>query len=288
MNTQQSAVRLFCLIAREAPVGVVFRRGPTKLVQLLRWNLADDTFVAGQWFKGRIYERRCDLSPSGRLLVYFAASQRPPYRSWTAISRPPYLTALALWPKGDAWGGGGLLPSDNTLEINHRDDELQLAPDMQLPDELNVTQFGTKPGWGEDDPIFESRLQRDGWKLTAQGNLKENSFDSKIWYTAESPRVWEKGLANVSHSLVMELQGIKEKGGPWYVLRFKLREGSDCVDLGRCDWADLLTGGAVLFARDGQLFRVSDPASVANTSPLIDLRPNKFEQVIAPAEAQRW
>src|SRR5262249_25498999 len=51
--------------------------------------------------QGRIYERRCDLTPAGDRLVYFAASFRQPLHSWTAISRPPYLTALALWPKGD-------------------------------------------------------------------------------------------------------------------------------------------------------------------------------------------
>jgi hypothetical protein len=31
-------------------------------------------------------------------------SRRKPFQSWSAISRTPYLTALALWPKGDGWG----------------------------------------------------------------------------------------------------------------------------------------------------------------------------------------
>jgi len=83
--------RLSVLLARSAPVGVIFRRGPSKQVLLIRWNLEKDTFETGQWFKGRIYESRCDLSPDGKLLLYFAASQKKPYISWTAISRPPYL-----------------------------------------------------------------------------------------------------------------------------------------------------------------------------------------------------
>jgi len=65
----ESSTRLFCLWAREASVGVVFRRGPTNLVQLLKWNLESDELVPGQWFKGRIYERRCDLSPCGDYLI---------------------------------------------------------------------------------------------------------------------------------------------------------------------------------------------------------------------------
>ena len=97
--------RLSVILARDAPVGVIFRRGPTNWTQVIRWNTATDTFDAGQWFKGRIYERRCDLSPSGEKLIYFAAKHHlarnpdPSYRSsWTAISKIPYLTALALWP----------------------------------------------------------------------------------------------------------------------------------------------------------------------------------------------
>src|SRR5687767_3160857 len=91
--------RLQVLLARESTVAVIFRRGPSKRVLVLRWDRRDDTFRAGQWFNGRIYEHRCDLSPSGEHLLYFAASYHEPYYSWTAVSRPPFLTALALWPK---------------------------------------------------------------------------------------------------------------------------------------------------------------------------------------------
>jgi hypothetical protein len=118
--------RLYFLLAREAPVGVLFRRGPSRWVQLIRWNTADDTFEPGQWFRGRIYEKRSDLSPDGRRLIYFAQKlsgrtlHEPEYTyAWTAISRPPYLTALALWPKGDCWNGGGLFETNTRVWLNH-------------------------------------------------------------------------------------------------------------------------------------------------------------------------
>src|ERR1700760_351322 len=101
-----SSTRLFVLLARDAPVGVILRRGPSKQVLMIHWNLKNDTFVHGQWLKARVYERRCDLSPEGDMLLYFAATHRKPYGTWSAVSRPPFFTALALWPKGDAWGGG--------------------------------------------------------------------------------------------------------------------------------------------------------------------------------------
>src|SRR5919109_3427070 len=114
------AARLFVIQARRAPYAVVFRRGPSKVVRLIGWHTGTDTFDFGQWLKGRIYERRCDLSPSGSHLIYFAADFKKPYYSWTAISKPPYLTALALWPKGDCWHGGGLFDAAWSLWLNHK------------------------------------------------------------------------------------------------------------------------------------------------------------------------
>ena len=65
--------RLAILFAARAPVAVIFRRGPSKRVEVIRWDTAHDTFERGHWFHGRIYTRRCDLSPDGELLVYFAS-----------------------------------------------------------------------------------------------------------------------------------------------------------------------------------------------------------------------
>ena len=107
--------RLSVLLARNAPVAIVLRRGPTKWVQLVKWQTDCDRFETGQWFKGRVYDRRSDLSPDGSLFIYFAnkinartVGDSAYTYAWTAISHPPYFTALALWPKGDCWHGGGL------------------------------------------------------------------------------------------------------------------------------------------------------------------------------------
>lgn len=73
--------RLYALVARQRRRAVIFRRGPAKRTLVLAWDLADDTIVQGQWFKGRIYERRCDLSADGDLLMCYVASNRPPLYS---------------------------------------------------------------------------------------------------------------------------------------------------------------------------------------------------------------
>jgi len=86
--------RLALLQASRAPVAVIVRRGPSKDVEIIRWDLAHDVFERGHWFHGRIYEKRSDLSPDGELFVYFASKftretvvDTEYTYAWTAVSR---------------------------------------------------------------------------------------------------------------------------------------------------------------------------------------------------------
>jgi hypothetical protein len=72
---------------------VVIRLGPSKSVATLLWDRKRNTFHMGQWLKGRIYERRCDLSPDGKHLIFFAMRGRctsPSSGSWSAIPCAPW------------------------------------------------------------------------------------------------------------------------------------------------------------------------------------------------------
>ncbi len=163
--------RLHILFARENPrIGVVIRRGPSKSVCTILWNRRNDTFQLGQWMRGRIYERRSDLSPDGHHMIYFAMNGRwnsEALGSWTAISRVPYLKAVVLAPKGDCWNGGGLFTSPSSYWLNHEhwhSNEYYrfLKNDRRLQPELNFrprAYFG-----GECTQVYYHRLMRDGWK----------------------------------------------------------------------------------------------------------------------------
>ena len=69
----KSPARLHAILARRGPNAVVFRRGPSDKVAVIGWDRSNDTFTLGQWLRGRIYPLRCDLSPKGEHLIYFAA-----------------------------------------------------------------------------------------------------------------------------------------------------------------------------------------------------------------------
>jgi hypothetical protein len=257
--------RLYAILAREAPRAIVFRRGPSKQVLLVAWDTERDTFEEGQWLKGRIYERRCDLSPDGELLVYFGGNQKPPYGTWTAISRPPYFTALALWPKGDAWGGGGHFDSATELRLNHWSSQMGLADGFSIPKWLTIKPFGS--GWGEDNPIWAERLGRDGWTQVS----------------ADWPWIWEKERG--PYTLQMIIRGIRETNGPWYICEHAVvdRTTGTTYEIGRSDWADWDGNGELLFAADGCLYRdFRDPRL------LIDLNDRVFRELAAPPQFQRW
>jgi hypothetical protein len=292
---QPSDVRIYAILARKVPVGVVFRRGPSKSVLLIAWNTSDDTFECGQWLKGRIYERRCDLSPNGELLLYFAANYRKPYRSWSAISRPPFFTALALWPKGDGWGGGGHFLSENRIELNHRASEMELGSGFSLPKWLKVKPFGKRPGWGEDEPVWTERLKRDGWSFVSHPSRTKDDFGAKVWEEFTPPFAWRKPnpVWPKRYSLEMSIMGLKERNGPWYLTEHSIiRNDGNSDHIGRSDWADWSYSGDLFFGIGGCLYRVRDRSGkldpLEDAVKIADFSRLRFENRQAPENLRRW
>lgn len=291
------APRLYAILARSARTGVIFRRGPSRLVQLIRWDLRTDTFEHGQWLKGRVYERRCDLSPSGELLVYFAATNRPPYGSWTAISKPPFFTALTIWPKGDAWGGGGVFEDENKLLLNHSfdDNRVSVAPGFRLMRGMQVDPCGILSGRGEDDPISGYILARDGWRVIEAGEGQTNGLKASTFYSFNKPRVLQKTGAN-GRSLQMVLHSIGRSQKAWYGLDYRVfdRDGTLLVDLPETDWADW-DGGDLVLARGGCLYRLAksdfrsgDVMPIEFSSRLHDFNGSGFSALAAPHAARHY
>lgn len=113
--------KLFVIHARQAPIAVIVRRGPSKWRHVLSWNTQTDHIEYGAWVKGQIHPEKCDLSFDGKLFVYFLHKEGYTKdnlpNSWTALSRPPWLTALALWPQGDTYYGGGRFTRNRQLAL---------------------------------------------------------------------------------------------------------------------------------------------------------------------------
>lgn len=110
---------LYVIPARDEPIALILRRGPSAWYHLILWQTRRDVFTHGAWFHGRIYEEKCDLSTDGNLFVYSVhkgtGAGAKFTHAWTAISRAPWLHALVVWPQGTTYGGGGKFTGPRTL-----------------------------------------------------------------------------------------------------------------------------------------------------------------------------
>jgi hypothetical protein len=290
----EASTRTFALVASAARTAVVFRRGPTKQVQMLRWDLASDDVMPGQWLSGRIYDGRCGLSPNGRLVVYFAGKFKTRLGTFTAVSRPPYFTALALWPDGSTWGGGGFFEGDRRLILNYGRVIDELNGNAGVPADFEVGHVAEyRERRGADTP--ESA---QGWTLIKRGVDGVSGPDDTMRVVFAEPWLSEKQNP-VHRRLVLEQAwlGMFEVNGPSSVHSYRLieRDGGReraSEPLGRLDWAAWDHDGSLLFGRDGCLFRRSVVATRSGERPpavlVADLRGNVFTNIVPPDAARVW
>jgi len=116
------------LLAAKAPAGVVFYRKSHLVTYCLSLDYAKrsngyrDKLSKGSRFYGRIFPTRSDVSPDGKLLVYFAmrgkkTTGKSDPSTWTAVCSPPWLRAHLFYPNNSTWGGGGMFLGDHRLIV---------------------------------------------------------------------------------------------------------------------------------------------------------------------------
>jgi hypothetical protein len=264
--------RLHVLLARDSKVGLVIRRGPSKSVCTVLWDRKRDKFTLGQWMRGRIYERRCDLSPDGKYLIYFAMNGRwesETKGAWTAISQTPYLKALSLFAKGDCWHGGGLFLSKDEFWLNDGSGHVQLKGHSNLRRNVN----GHPPDYfgGECLTVYFNRLQRDGWVMSDQGFQETTVFEKKL------PKSWL--LRKLAFS---ELGAPPGRGCYWDAHELRHKPTDTILAFPEWEWADFVDGRLV-WANEGQLRSAFlSKGKLLNEKLLHDFNAMKFEAVAAP------
>lgn len=264
--------RLHAIIARKPRIAVVFRRGPNKHVASCFWDLATDTVTLGQWLKGRIYERRCDISPDGRHMIVFAADHRPDRPdgeptggAWTALSRTPWLTALDLWAKGDCWNGGGGFTTTRRYWLNGGHGELRRTSGLTVIESPLGPQRNN-----ECLGIYFPRLERDGWAEVLW-------TADRAEFVKEMPRGWT--LHKIAEA------GFPAPQGVGVYRDHHLLEGPQGTVIAgeRWEWADR-DGPDLVYAAEGCLWRrrILDRETVSEPRLIHDFGPMAFEERVAP------
>ena len=255
-------------MASRAPVALILRRGPSKWVEAIRWDLQTDRFERGEWFCGRIHEERSDLSPNGHLLVYLAArySRESGKQVWTAVSRPPSFAPIALWPKDHTYYGGGLFLGDHRLLLNHPPDDALPQPGCEPASDLRVD---ANPK-AHAEYVFWSRLERDGWDLRPELDADCESEDRKVARSAEElvRRPPGDGMPRII---------LQRAADGWFSLhrRFRLEGLSKEVELppGPLDWLDWDSGKRLIALSGGRIWAANvDGNHVSRFDELLDVR----------------
>ncbi len=269
------AARVHVLMAREARVGVVIRRGPSKKVCTVLWNRRTDEFQVGQWLNGRIYERRSDLSPDGKFLIYFAMNGRwdsETTGSWTAISQAPYLKAIALFPKGDCWNGGGLFLDNTSYWLNHYGETSALWNTHEV---RQSQEFSPPTGYGWECPsVYYPRLLRDGWTY-----IEERGFRGARIDVFEKPLREGWILRKLAHSQAGAPQG---KAVYWDEHELFRPQTDKLIECPGWEWAEL-DRTRVVWATEGRLFTARLRTSgLVDERELFDFNKLSYEPLKAP------
>jgi hypothetical protein len=276
------ACRLAIKLATEAPVAVVLRRGPSRWAQLIRWRLDDDSVELGQWVRARIYEDMCDLSADGELFVYCARrNTKATLRAlgeatWTAVSRPPYFTALALWSHS-GYCGGGLFTGARRLAL-------------ALPMSLTRLQGRLAPGLtvealGQLGPAA-GQMEKSGWRPVG---------DWPTWnWPYQRPKqgpAWQKQSANDAVRVVMQphrrnrRKGVDARTAKVYQVVTAWRTH----DIGEVEFLELDTRGRLLMGRNAGLWVCDAPlADRLAWRQVADLSACLPDPAPSPAWAREW
>lgn len=273
--------RLFVYLAKDAPVGVVLRRGPTAWSRLSLWQTDTDHIDHGQWIKGRVYERRSDVSHDGSLFAAFVRqsggrSEHPRGSdTWIAVSRPPYFSALALWFIGGTYYTGGFFPRPGELWLGFLDEPTpdigSLPPWLRTSEPRDIAYVDGSPDWTERTVHF-NRLLRDGWALADRD---------------PHASLWQRRHPVHRQTLVMlhAFDDFARFGGP-YALDFSIIDAAGVEHrLGEATWADWDQRGRLAMARNGRLLVSDDGTSFRE---IADFNGQTPDPQPAPEQARAW
>ena len=272
MTRDKFPARLHVLFARHSRTAVIIRRGPSKSVCTVLWDRNRNTFKLGQWMRGRIYERRCDLSSDGKYLIYFAMNGRwksETRGSWTAISRAPYLKALALFGKGDCWNGGGLFLSNHTYWLNEGCGHTELKETNEVRRHATYS----PDAWygGECLTVYYNRLKRDGWVMKSEDHHGAALFEKIL------PGSWT--LRKLAFA---EIGAPPGRGCYWDAHELKHEPTGKLLAFPEWEWADF-DRRRVVWAANGQLRSAGlRRGELVDEKLLHDFNGMNFQAIAAP------
>jgi len=265
--------RVHILIARDSPQALVIRRGPAKRTCILGWDRSRNTFTVGQWLKGRIYERRSDISPDGKHWIYFAMNGKWSSETegcWTAIARTPYLKALDLAGQNSTYGGGGLFIDNQTIWGSVGDPNQQASGLFRQGEpDFTVRHYGTGC-----PSAYYPRLERDGWKMR-NTTVGEKKYPG-VLFEKDLPGNWM--MIKICHA-----ESPSEGKGCYWDEHLLIHPQGEIETFPNWEWAEWVDE-SICYVERGCLYQIKLSQNNPLSEPvcLHDFHPYQFEAMPAP------
>ena len=205
------------------------------------------TFTQGASFRGKLYPRRCDVSPNGEFFSYFALKGKggtfvgqTGLKTYQAISRTPWLFALAAWPETGTYTRG------QHFVAAHE------APPLAVPMHGDATPLA-KLGLGLLRTSVASYAieRRRGWSEAADCPARgaNDMWDERRALALEKPRpLGVETLRLEDDGLVDSALGFDNRRP-----RYRWLRGKESVLLEDADWCDWDAFGRLLVANEKSL-----------------------------------
>ncbi|MBX9626457.1 MAG: hypothetical protein K2X82_21835 [Gemmataceae bacterium] len=273
--------RLFGITAPAAGVVAVVERRPRGWWRVGRWDPTAGRYEPGAWFRGRLYPQRCDLSPDGRYFAYFALKPGSDWaagETYTAVSRLPWLKALAAWGESGTYSRGAHFRTD-TAVWDRGPPTVGDAGPLRARYSL---------GWTRAAQFAVER--RRGWQESADTPPRA---DDDGWDQARDV-VMEKPCPVGDRPAVLSVRGkfaaFRELPNHWPPADsgYTLTRGRESWPLAGVKWADWDAAGRLLVATwDGRL-RVQKPDRPGTVVSEVRLGDDEPARGPAPAWADEW
>jgi hypothetical protein len=274
--------RIFCIPAATASTIAVVRRGPSAWTHVARWDPIAGVFEAGSWLRGTLYPQRSDVSPDGRWFVYLALKGGARWglgMTYVAISRLPWLTALAAWSTGGTWTRGVHFVEDARVW------------EAGEPDDGDPTPLRRRLGLALTRPETFAVERRRGWVETGSTPPRgpNDAWDERRAdrVTMEKPRpadARQRLLVSGRYAAFRDMS--PAWGRPTYWLE---RGDTDLQPLDDAQWADWDRSGRLLVATArGELQVRTAPFDEAAVGWRFDVSALEPDPVPPPPAARRW
>jgi hypothetical protein len=277
-----STPRVFGIPAARAPIVAVLRRGPTGWSHVGRWDVARGVYEPGAWIRASLYPQRCDLSPDGRWLCFFtlkAGARWSVGATYLAISRLPWLAALAAWGTCGTWTSGLHFVEDRSVW------------EVGAPATGDAAPCRARVGLAVTRPASFAVERRRVWTETIDTPARPAT---DIWDQARAERItMDKPRPGSAGTVRLRVRG-------WYAafralepkpdtIVYDVMDGGEVMGLEDVQWADWDADGRLLVATRAGRLEVRDGARPTRATPAVaDVAALAPAPAAPPDEALRW